>query len=284
MKILSRLGQLIPSRLKRKRAPRVAVIRLYGTIAPGRRGLRGGGDINMAGLEPVLEAAFSVGGLSAVALAINCPGGSPAQSSLVAGRIRELAAEHEVPVLAFCEDVAASGGYWLAAAADEIFVDPASLVGSIGVVSGGFGFNRALEKLGIDRRLYTRGERKAILDPFRPEKPEDVAELDRMMAALHALFIDHVKARRAGRIDADDQKLFSGGVWVGQEAVTLGLADGVGEMRSVLRQRFGKKVKLREVTRPRSLLSRLGLAAGAALADGVVDAAERKAHWARFGL
>ncbi|WP_445681622.1 S49 family peptidase [Radicibacter daui] len=284
MKILSRLGQLIPSRLKRKRAPRVAVLRLYGTIAPGRRGLRGGGDINMAGLEPLLEEAFSVGGLSAVALAINCPGGSPAQSSLIAGRIRELAAEHEVPVLAFCEDVAASGGYWLAAAADEIFVDPASLVGSIGVVSGGFGFNRALEKLGIDRRLYTRGERKAILDPFRPEKPEDVAELDRMMGALHSLFIDHVKVRRAGRIDAEDQKLFSGAVWVGQEAVTLGLADGIGEMRSVLRQRFGKKVKLREMARPRSLLSRFGLAAGSALADGVVDAAERKALWARFGL
>ncbi|EPX84518.1 Periplasmic serine protease (ClpP class) [Rubellimicrobium thermophilum DSM 16684] len=253
--------------------PRVAVIRLAGMIGMGRARA-----LTDEGLAPLIEAAFR-GRPAAVALEINSPGGSAVQSSLIAARIRRLADEKGVPVLAFVEDVAASGGYWLATAADEIWCDEGSMLGSIGVISAGFGFQDLIAKLGVERRLHMAGRSKALLDPFRPEKPEDVARLEGWLAQLHAVFIAQVQARRGPRL-ADDPDLFTGEIWIGRQAVEKGLADGIGHLVPTLKARFGDKVRLRRLVPRRPVLARLGLS----VAEESLGLLEERAAFARFGL
>jgi signal peptide peptidase SppA len=246
--------------------------------------------INLSALEKSMERAFAPERLAAVALLVNSPGGAPTQSALVADRIRGLAAEKNVPVIAFCEDVAASGGYWLACAGDEIYAHATSIVGSIGVISQGFGLDGFIERFGVQRRLYTAGASKSRLDPFLPEKQEDVEWLKDLQDQLHAMFKDWVVARRGDRLrDADD--LFTGEVWTGAKALELGLVDGLGTVRGVLEERF-PDAELVPVEGRKPLLARLGLtppASGAGLIStdsllGVAQAAEIRATWARYGL
>ncbi|MGC6453290.1 MAG: S49 family peptidase [Candidatus Puniceispirillaceae bacterium] len=280
----------------RKKRAVVPVVRLSGVIASGG-GLRRG--ISMEAVEPQLKKAFSMRRAKAVALIINSPGGSPVQSALIGQRVRDLARKADVPVLAFCEDVAASGGYWLAAAADEIYANAASIIGSIGVVSAGFGFDRAIEKLGVDRRVYTAGTRKMILDPFRPEAEEDVARLKSLQAEIHQQFISHVIERRGGKLKGDHDDLFSGAFWTGASALELGLIDGLGDCRQLVTQRFGEDVDLMMVQPKKKLLSGFGGLSGsmagsmagslsadaaAAIVDEAVDLAVERAHLSRFGL
>jgi len=270
-----------------KPAPRVAVVRLEGVIGGG--GPSFSSRLTLITVADRLEAAFKRRGISAVALAINSPGGSPVQSAQITRRIRALAAEHKVPVFAFAEDVAASGGYMLALAADEIFADAASIVGSIGVVSGGFGFPEAIARLGVERRLYTTGPRKAMLDPFSPEKADDVARLREIQTGIHTYFKDMVRERRGQKLKAPEDILFTGDIWTGAEAVGLGLIDGIGDLKTVMQERFGKDVKVHLVGERRGLLRRrLGLASvGGGVtgwSDALIDSAERRLAWARFGL
>ena len=261
--------------------PTVPVLRLSGVIGPLvplRAGLSGH---ELAG---PIERAFSGRGVVAVALVINSPGGSPVQSALIHQRIRQLAEKRELPVLAFVEDVAASGGYWLALAADEIFVDANSIVGSIGVITSGFGFDQAIERLGISRRLYTAGERKSMLDSFSPERPDDVARLKRLQADIHENFKALVRARRGIKLKGDETDLFSGEAWLGRRALELGLVDGIGELRATLRDRFGERVRLRPVpTQRRSWRRRLGVV-DADLVGDLWGSLEARQLWARFGL
>lgn len=261
--------------------PVVSVVRLSGIIAAS--GGLGRGALNLTGQAAALKAAFAPKRLAAVALSINSPGGSPVQSALIARRIRDHAAERKVPVIAFVEDVAASGGYWLATAADEIYADAASIVGSIGVVSAGFGFAQALERLGIERRVHTQGERKRMLDPFLPERPEDVARLEALQADIHAGFKDWVRLRRDGKLKAPEDSLFNGDIWTGRQAVELGLVDGLGDLRSTLRARFGDNVRLRPVGGRRAPWLRL-LTPRGHWADDLIAAFEDRAAWARWGL
>ncbi len=255
-----------------KSCPRVAVIRLQGAISNSGRGLD---DVSLA---PVIEKAFR-GKPDAVALQINSPGGSPVQSSLIAGRIRRLADEKGIPVYAFVEDVAASGGYWLACAADEIIIDRGSIVGSIGVISSGFGFSDLIGRYGIDRRVHTAGKSKSQLDPFKPENPDDVERLKGWLDDLHVYFIDYVKSRRDGKLK-DGVDLFTGEIWIGQRGVDMGLADGIGHLVPVMKERFGEKVRFRKYSQSRSLLKRFG----AEMTQDVVAGIEERAAYARFGL
>lgn len=266
-----------------RRGPVVPVVRLSGVIASSS--LLGGRGLSLETTAPLLRRAFGMRNAKAVALSINSPGGSPVQSALIAQRIRLLAAEKKVPVIAFVEDVAASGGYWLACAADEIIADPASIVGSIGVISSGFGFQDLLARFGIERRVHTAGERKSMLDPFRPEKTEDVVRLRALQDEIHAGFKDWVRERRTGKLKADEAALFSGEFWTGRRGLELGLVDATGELRSVLQTRFGTKVHLPLITPRRSLMQRFGL--GSRLEEigpATLAAIEERQHWQRFGL
>ncbi|MEK9661387.1 MAG: S49 family peptidase [Alphaproteobacteria bacterium] len=283
------LLRVLPFERFRNPPPRVAVVRLEGVISASSSRLRRG-QISLTALDSVLERAFEVPDVAAVALAINSPGGSAVQSSLVAGRIRALAEEKEVPVLAFVEDVAASGGYWLACAADEIYADAGSLVGSIGVIFSGFGFTELIARAGIERRVHTAGENKAMLDPFLPEASDDVKRLTDAQDAMHEVFKDWVRARRGERINGSEDELYSGTFWTGGRAVELGLVDALGDMRSVLRARFGDKVAFVPFGARRSMLSFLRGGAdmsellGGAIADRALLAIEERALWSRFGL
>lgn len=259
----------------RKSRATVAVIRLQGTIATGGRG----NQLNDAVLAPIIEKAFRRGKPKAIALSINSPGGSPVQSSLIAARIRRLADEKDIPVYAFVEDVAASGGYWLASAGDEIWVDQSSIVGSIGVISASFGFHDLIERYGVERRVYTSGKSKSTLDPFRPEKTEDVDRLKDLLAQIHETFIDQVKSRRGDKL-ADDPELFTGAFWVGQKGIDLGLADGIGHLVPKMKELYGDKVRLALYGPKRSLFSRFG----AALTSNLLGEIEDRAAFARFGL
>ena len=267
------------------RAPVVSVLRFEGVIMPRLR--RGG--VSLATHAAAIDRAFRVANLVAVAIVVNSPGGSPVQSALLFRRIRELAGEKGVPVIAFAEDVAASGGYWLALAGDEIFSEETSILGSIGVVSSGFGFSRLIERLGIERRLHTAGERKSLLDPFLPENPSDVERLGVLQQDIHRAFQDHVRIRRAGKIDGADETLFSGDVLTGRMAVDRGLIDGIGEVRAVMRARYGDKVRLRPFGAERRrwpFSRRLPFAArepSTVIAD-LADWIEARLMWARFGL
>jgi signal peptide peptidase SppA len=277
----------------REQKPVVAVVRLAGTIGRGHTPLRPG--LGLASLNVPLERAFKLKGLKAVALSVNSPGGAAAQSSLIHKRIRALAEEHKVPVIAFAEDVAASGGYWLACAADEIYADESSIIGSIGVVSAGFGFPQLLRRLGVERRMHTAGSRKAMLDPFLREDAGDVAHLDTLQAEVHGAFKEMVRARRAGRLKGDEDELFSGAFWTGARALELGLIDGIGELTSEMRARYGERVRFRPIGERRGWLKRrlapgsrtpLGWHQGGAgdLAADLVSAVEERALWGRFGL
>ncbi|HWM47350.1 MAG TPA: S49 family peptidase [Xanthobacteraceae bacterium] len=289
--VFSGLGALfnpIVPRRWRVGVPVVPVVRLSGVIGfstPLRPGL------TLAGTANLLDKAFKMRGAKAVALVINSPGGSAAQSHLIHARIRSLAVEKKLPVIAFVEDVAASGGYMIACAADEIVCDPSSIVGSIGVVGASFGFDEAIKKLGIQRRVYTAGEHKVMLDPFQPEKPEEVARLLAIQQQIHGNFIDLVKASRGSRLTGPEKTLFSGEYWVASTALGYGLIDRMGEVRSVLRERYGEDVLMPLVATARGLFGRLfpatdnpdlGMRSG--VADEVVSAIEARALWARFGL
>lgn len=269
--------------------PVVPVVRLSGVIGvttPLRPGLM------MSTLARTLERAFETRFARAVALSINSPGGSPSQSHLIFRRIRQLAEEKNLPVIAFIEDVGASGGYMLACAADEIVCDQYSIVGSIGVVGGSFGFPKLMEKLGIERRIYTAGDRKVMLDPFEPEKPEDVKRIKAVQREIHEHFISLVKASRGARLNGSDKVLFSGEFWTAQRAIELGLADRIGDLRSTLRERFGEKVRTPLVSAERGLLgwrlkggsAGLGLPDASGFADEIVSTVETRALWARYGL
>jgi serine protease SohB len=270
----------------RKKKPVVPVVRLGGVIAASGSGMRRG--ISLETVEPQLKKAFSIRRAKAVALIINSPGGSPVQSSLIGRRIRDLAKRADVPVLAFCEDVAASGGYWLAASADEIFADPASIIGSIGVVSAGFGFDKAIKKIGVDRRVHTAGESKMILDPFQPEQTEEVVRLKALQAEIHAQFIAHIENRRGAKLKGDRSELFSGAFWTGESAVKLGLVDAIGEIRQTINSRFGDDTELMMIEPKRKLLP-FGLTnLSGQMASGIVneasDIAIERAYLSRFGL
>lgn len=274
----------------RSNKPTVSVLRLNGLI--GQAGpLRSG--MTLQALGPVIDRAFADKRLKAVALAVNSPGGSPVQSALIHQRIRSLAREKDVPILVFIEDVAASGGYWLACAGDEIYANDNSIIGSIGVISAGFGFVDLLEKIGVDRRVYTAGSRKSMLDPFLPEDPEDVARLRTIQQDIHENFKDLVKSRRGRRVQESGVDLYSGEFWTGKKAIELGLVDGIGDMRTVLRDRFGKNVRLKTIqVRKGWLKRRLGISTGGqegaslgfGIGAGLIAAAEERAFWARFGL
>ncbi len=286
------LSPYLPQRF-RSGLPVVPVVRLTGTIGfstPLKPGL------SLASVTRSLDAAFKVKRAKAVALAINSPGGSPVQSHLIFKRIRELAGEHKLPVISFIEDVGASGGYMIACAGDEIICDASSIVGSIGVVGGTFGFDKAIEKLGIERRIYTSGERKVTLDPFLPENPEDVARLKAIQKDIHEGFIALVKERRGTRLRGPESALFSGEYWAGNKSVEYGLADRIGDLRSVLRERFGDKVKTPLIAEKGWFGRRLpgiglrlegtGMQSmfAAGLADDIISTLEARSIWARYGL
>ncbi|MGA0393507.1 MAG: S49 family peptidase [Rhodospirillales bacterium] len=271
------------------KAPVVGVLRLDGVIGqmgPLRRGL------SLAALAPTIEKVFSLRNVKAVALVINSPGGSPVQSALIARRIRVLADEKDIPVVAFAEDVAASGGYWLACAADEIYALDASIIGSIGVVSSSFGFVDLIKRIGVERRLYTAGENKARLDPFREENPEDVEHLKEIQNDIHDDFRAMVQSRRADKLKGDDDTIFSGDFWTGRRALGFGLIDGIGDLRAVMRERYGEKVKFRVIEPPKRSLFRRMQSPGAeahsessfAWGAGVLAAIEERFLWNRFGL
>ncbi|MFZ7092128.1 S49 family peptidase [Primorskyibacter sp. 2E233] len=257
-----------------KSHPTVSVVRLQGAIGMGGRG-----SINDRNTASMLEKAFTKGKPAAVALEINSPGGSPVQSSLIGARIRRLAKENEVPVFAFVEDVAASGGYWLASAADEIWADESSILGSIGVISASFGAHVFLQRQGIERRVHTAGKSKSMMDPFKPETEEDVARLDRLLGQLHENFIGHVKSVREGKL-AENPDLFTGEIWIGRHAVDQGLADGVGHLVPKMKERFGDKVNFRRFEQKKPLFPRFGMS----VAQGALSEIEERAEFARFGL
>lgn len=258
----------------RKKRPLVAVIRLSGVIANGGRG-----QLNDAGLAGMIDKAFSKGKPTAVALVLNSPGGSPVQSSLIAARIRRLATEKNVPVYGFVEDVAASGGYWLACAADEIYLDDSSIVGSIGVISASFGFHELMSRQGIERRVYTAGKDKSMLDPFRPERGEDIERLKDLQRQIHDAFIAHVQKRRGANLP-EGEDLFTGEIWVGSKAIDKGLADGIGHLVPTMKHKFGDKVQLRPYGQRRGLLSRFGAQA----VETALSQVEDRAIWSRYGL
>ncbi|MCA8868186.1 MAG: S49 family peptidase [Rhodobacteraceae bacterium] len=259
-----------------KKSPRVSVLRLSGTIASGGR--FSSGNLNDAMIGNLVERAFSRGKPDAVALLVNSPGGSPVQSSLIAARIRRLADEKSLPVYAFVEDVAASGGYWLATAADEIFVDASSIVGSIGVISASFGFTGFMEQHGIERRVHTAGKDKSMLDPFRPERAGDVKRVKALQQQIHDSFINQVKIRRGKRLNGDD--LFTGEIWVGEKAVEVGLADGIGHLVPKMKEVFGDKTRFNVFGPRKSILRRFG----AEIVSDALGSVEDRALWAQFGL
>jgi serine protease SohB len=289
---LDGLHRLLPRRFRRDR-PIVPVVRLTGIVGfstPLRPGL------TLASISRTLDRAFTLSRAAAVALAINSPGGSAVQSHLIFRRIRQLADQHKRRVIAFIEDAGASGGYMIACAADEIVADQHSIVGSIGVVGGSFGFEKLITKLGIERRLYTSGEHKAMLDPFLPENPQDVDRLKTLQREIHDDFIALVKSRRAGKLGGPQDELFSGAYWTGRRALELGLVDAVGDLRGVLRERFGDKLVTPVISAERGWLGRRLLGAGTneavlikaaqqfGLAEDLISALEARAIWARYGL
>jgi signal peptide peptidase SppA len=290
--LTDKLTQYLPARFRPGTAV-VPVVRLSGVIGavtPLRPGM------TLAGVARVLERAFAVRNAKAVALVINSPGGSPVQSRQIYLRIKQLAAEKKLKVLVFVEDVAASGGYMIACAGDEIFCDPSSILGSIGVVGGSFGFQEAIKRLGIERRLYTAGAHKAMLDPFLPENPDDVAKLKALQREIHQIFIALVKESRGARLKGTDDTLFTGEYWAGEGSIALGLADGIGDLRSTLRARYGEKVLTPVIAQPTGLLSGLlgrkspgagqlsALESMAGLPDELISAVETRAIWAKFGF
>lgn len=258
------------------KSPLINVVRLDGVIGGGSR--MGGAGLSDADLAPILDKAFKKGKPKAVCIVINSPGGSPVQSSLIGARIRRLSEETKTPVYAFCEDVAASGGYWLACAADHIYVDESSIVGSIGVISASFGFQELIERQGIERRVHTAGENKSLADPFKAQKPADIKRLKALQKVIHDNFINHVTSRRGNKLA--DENLFTGEIWVGSDAIEKGLVDGVGHLVPTMKKIFGEKIKFSVHTKKKSFFSRFGLS----MANGVMSSVEDRATWAKFGM
>jgi signal peptide peptidase SppA len=268
-------------------APIVAVVRLKGVIGGAGLGRRG---LTTAGLEAILRKAFSKR-VRAVALVINSPGGSAVQSAQIAALVRSYADDKKIPVLAFAEDVAASGGYWVAAAADEVYADAMSIVGSIGVIAATFGAHELLAKIGVERRIYTQGEHKSMLDPFKPEDPKDVERLKDIQADIHKQFIAYIKARRHLKLNAADDALFNGDIWTGEKAKELGLVDGLGDLRTICRRKYGDDVRFMSIERPQGWFQRRfgrfvppDVADDEGWAGQLFSAVEERAWWARFGL
>jgi signal peptide peptidase SppA len=290
--LLDKLKALLPERLRPGSAviPVVRLSGVIGAVTPLRPGM------SLAGVARTLEKAFATKNAKAVALLINSPGGSPVQSRQIYLRIRQLAAEKKLPVLVFVEDVAASGGYMIACAGDEIFCDPSSILGSIGVVGGTFGFQELIKRIGVERRLYTAGAHKAMLDPFLPENPDDVARVKSLQREIHAIFIALVRQSRGSRLKGADDVLFTGEYWAGETSVSLGLADAIGDLRSILRARYGDKVRTPVIAPSTGLLSglmgrksagaasQIGLGALSGLPDELISALETRAIWAKFGF
>ncbi|MCO5063264.1 MAG: S49 family peptidase [Rhizobiaceae bacterium] len=282
------LSRLLPKSM-RSNAVVIPVVRLHGAIMGGSNALRP--TLSLASTAGLIEKAFAVKDAPAVAFSVNSPGGSPVQSRLIFKRIRDLAREKDKRVLVFVEDVAASGGYMIALAGDEIVADPSSIVGSIGVVSASFGFTELIKKIGVERRVHTAGDNKAVLDPFRPERKEDIERLKALQLEVHETFIDLVKERRGAKLK-DDPDLFTGLFWSGRKGLELGLVDALGDMRSFLKTRYGDKTELKLITQSRGLLGRgfglFGSRSGPALASEAVhaalDATQERALWSRFGL
>ena len=262
-------------RKKFRRSGVIAIVRLEGVIATGGRL---GGGINDQTMAPLIEKAFDLGKLKAVALIINSPGGSPSQSSLLAARIIRLSNEKNVPVYAFCEDVAASGGYWLACSAQKIFADENSIVGSIGVISAGFGFHEFIARQGVERRIYTSGEEKSMLDPFRPEKKDEIARLKLIQKSIHLNFKNFVSSRRGEKIDG--KKVFTGEFWEAERARELGLIDGIGHLEPLLKEKYGSDIKFKKLDRKRGIFSRFGKAS----VDGIIEGINESAFFSRFRL
>ncbi|MDA0781449.1 MAG: S49 family peptidase [Rickettsiales bacterium] len=265
----------------RKPKPTVAVLRLsgvIGTVGMAKKGL------SLDELNEEIEKAFELSGLKAVALQINSPGGSPVQSELIYKRIRMLSEEKKIPVYSFVEDVAASGGYWLACTGDEIYASESSIVGSIGVISSGFGFVEAIKKLGIERRVYTQGENKSILDPFQKENPNDIEILNNLQKDVHESFKNLVRTRREGKIKkTNEKKLFSGEFWNGVKGKELGLIDDIGDMHSVITEKYGKKIKFEKISKPQGWLKKKLTGASLSVTDGITSSIAEKIIWNRFG-
>tara|TARA_B100000427_G_scaffold314804_1_gene308304 strand:+ start:229 stop:1050 length:822 start_codon:yes stop_codon:yes gene_type:complete len=262
----------------------IPVIKLSGVIG-GSGTLRSG--LNLTNINKIIEKAFSNKKVPAVSLIINSPGGSPTQSSLIASKIRKMADKNKIKVYAFVEDIAASGGYWLACAADEIYIDKNSIVGSIGVISPGFGFVQMLKKIGIERRVYTSGKNKSFLDPFKSVKKEDIKRIKDLQDQIHQNFIDHVKKNRSKKIKSADKDIYNGNFWIGVKAVELGLADGIGHIEDILKNKFGEKTKIKIIEQKKSFLQRkLSSYSNRSLINTyeIIDAIEEKSYWTRFGL
>lgn len=289
-----KLSTLIPSKF-RKNSVVIPVVRLSGVIAAG--GSPFSKNLNLANVGPLLEKAFGMKRAPVVALVVNSPGGSPVQSRLITSRIRELADKHQKKVLVFVEDVAASGGYMISLAGDEIFADETSIIGSIGVVSASFGFDKAIAKIGVERRVYTAGKNKVSLDSFLPENKKDIDYLKKLQLEIHDVFIDMVKTSRGSKL-VEDEDMFTGRFWTGSTAKDLGLIDGLGHLSQILKQRFGEKMQLQLIQPKRSMFGRpaaggvqaattganLGSDIGAGLVERSIETLEERSMWARFGL
>jgi len=283
------LMKLLPKRM-RKDVTVVPVVRMKGMIADNAGRFQT--SLSLSSVAAPLEKAFSIKKAPAVAIIVNSPGGSPVQSRLIYKRIRDLSSEKKKPVYVFVEDAAASGGYMIACAGDEIIADPSSVVGSIGVISAGFGLHEAIEKIGVERRVHTAGDNKSTLDPFKPEKPEDVAHLESLLDDIHTVFTDLVRERRGDKLADDEPNLFSGRFWAGVRGKELGLVDHIGDLRSFLRQKFGEKTQMMLISQPRGLFGRRpsfgvsdqdidGLSHGAS--RGMIAALEERSLWSRIG-
>ncbi len=283
LKKIKQLLTKIPLPLFQNPAPVVAILPLEGVIGSGSRF---SSALNLAGIEEKIDQAFDVYNVKAVALAVNSPGGSPVQSELIMRRIQKLSEEKEIPVYAFAEDVAASGGYLISLAAEEIYAHEASIVGSIGVISAGFGFHKAIEKIGVDRRVYAAGDNKSILDPFQPEKDKDVKLLKDMQKEIHEFFKNLVKERRGDKLKGTQKIMFSGQFWAGKEAMKLGLVDGIGDIHSVMKDKLGDKTKFKRIKEEKGFIKGLlGMAATKPkISDEILSTLEDRSLWARFGL
>lgn len=286
---IGELTEVFEQAQKKANAPKVAVIKLHGAIMSGGKQ----GSLNIDKLAPTIAAAFN-SKAQAVALDLNCPGGSPVQSDLIAEEIRHWADKTNTPVYAFAQDVAASGGYWLACSADEIYAMPSSITGSIGVIRAGFGFDKLIDKLGIERRITTEGENKSKLDPFMPENEKDVKFIQGIQKDIHSNFKSYVKDRRKGKLQGTDKKLMNGDVWTADQAKKLGIIDGVGSLRAVMRDKFGEDVRI-QVFSPRPSFNLLGALSGAShqskhesVGRGIVDElfsqVDETALWNQYGL
>jgi len=265
----------------RKNNPTVACVNLQGVI--GKDGKFESG-LNFNNVAPLLKRAFEMKQIKAVALNINSPGGSPVQSELIYNYVRELSLEKKIPVYTFAQDVAASGGYWLLLSGDEIYAHGASIIGSIGVIFSGFGFVETIKKLGVERRVYAEGKNKAILDPFLPEQNENIEILKDAQRDIFEGFKDLVKSRRGDKLKEAEDKLFTGAFWSGKRSAELGLVDAVCDMRSKMKEKFGPKVEITQITVKKGLIKSFFSEKSANLSESLLNSIEERISFNKFGL